>query len=152
MFLTSKQLLNYYSYFSRSYWIDSLPLHVTILDIWLNIVILILLSCFTGLRRLATSILSNLNKSEFSIRFCSFKVCFCERTKSYFYDCYRSWLDGLDGRSFVTDKEKEIELIIETKGARIKIRASFKPPISLSHPKIVPLLLSYIYLLLESLR
>ena len=48
----------------------------------------------------------------------------------------------LDSISFVTDKENEIELMNETKGARINFSASFKPPISLSHPKIVPLLLS----------
>ena len=52
-----------------------------------------------------------------------------------------SRLLGFEGISFVTDKENEIEPIIEIKGARINFKASFKPPISLSHPKIVPLLL-----------
>ena len=51
--------------------------------------------------------------------------------------------------SLVIDKEKEVELIMVISGASINTKASFRPPISLSQPRIVPLFLSYRYLLLE---
>ena len=44
--------------------------------------------------------------------------------------------------SFVTDREKEVELMKATSGAKIKIIASLRPPTSLSQPKSVPALLS----------
>ena len=47
--------------------------------------------------------------------------------------------------SFVTDKEKEVELMKATSGAKIKIIASLRPPTSLNHSRSVPLLLSDIY-------
>ena len=53
------------------------------------------------------------------------------------------------GISFVSDSVKDVELIKAIKGASIIPNASFKPPMSLSQPKIVPLLLSCKYLLLE---
>ena len=43
------------------------------------------------------------------------------------------------GIPFVTEKEKDVELIIAIIGASIRQKASFKPPISLSQPRIVAL-------------
>ena len=44
------------------------------------------------------------------------------------------------GIPFVTEKEKDVELTIAIIGANIRQNASFKPPISLSQPRIVALL------------
>ena len=53
------------------------------------------------------------------------------------------------GIQFVTEKEKDDELINAIIGASIKQKASFKPPISLSQPRIVALFRTCRYFLLD---
>ena len=54
------------------------------------------------------------------------------------------------GIPLVTEKEKDDELIIAIIGASISKKASFKPPISLSQPRIVALFRTCRYFLLDS--
>ena len=54
-----------------------------------------------------------------------------------------------DGIPFVTEYEKDEELTNAIIGASIKQRASFKPPMSLSQPRIVAHLRTWRYLLLD---